>query len=148
MPSEQAYRPASALPTEALLAARAQQLTLVKSWAAREAKRGDKAEKKAAILNGGYQKRAAALGAQLQEGAAGLRAAHEQLRCFEALAAAEGAELGRRLADARARLDAARAREAALQGQYATAMMGREAALDRANRAAAATAVAANGAQH
>jgi hypothetical protein len=140
LPAEQRYAPRVGLSADAELAAERQRFQLVRSWAVREGKRADKAQKKPAVLIAGYQKRADALRAALVDGGGALRVAQLELQCYEAQAASEAAELARRLGDARRRLDAARAREAALQSEYASAMMAKEAELSAANRARAAAA--------
>mmetsp|Transcript_34767 Transcript_34767/g.86732 ORF Transcript_34767/g.86732 Transcript_34767/m.86732 type:complete len:841 (-) Transcript_34767:189-2711(-) len=138
VPSEQKYCTADSLGPESRLSALSQNFQLVRSWAARETKRGDKAEKKGAVLMAGYVKRADVLHARLTAGARALREAEIQADCFGSMAVLEEGELSRRLTEGRARIVATNVREATLQSAYATAMMDKEATLDAANRAAAA----------
>lgn len=140
VPERQAYAPREALSAAERLGACKQEFQLLKNTASKEAKRADKAEKKAAVLCGGYAKLAEGLRQQIADGAAKLRDAEVERECFQRLLEAEERELGARLAEARARVDAQRAREAELQAEYASAMMAKEAALNTVNRTRAAAA--------
>lgn len=119
VPAKKRALPVSSLSGDERLAALRAKLDALQAQAKKETTKAAKLEKRLAVYNGGYQNRANALHKEILELYMNLDKATVELRCFEALRGMEERALPARLAALDDELDALRAREDALQRQFA-----------------------------
>lgn len=126
VPSLQRYAPIASVPPAEALQAPQQALQLLKNFMARDAKRAGKAEKKLDVLLGGYKKRAAALGKEIEAQHAAVAERRIELACFEALRGREALAGPQRAEELSELLSVQTSKEEELQARYAELLRTRD----------------------